>query len=125
MKRQREPRGFTPLPASPVPLERALTGHSREAVVTGFTRLDIMIIAALSALVITLAISHLRGGRGGAPGAAAVRNVRALLSSWEMYRPVARASPAVSGGAEHAEGLAGYPIVHYNKHEFRNSYDES
>ena len=28
---------FTPLPGSPAPLERALTGHGREAVVTGFT----------------------------------------------------------------------------------------
>jgi Tfp pilus assembly protein FimT len=56
----------------------------------GFTRLDIMIAAALGALVAALAIPHVRGGRGSAQGAAAVWNLRALLSSWEMYRPVSR-----------------------------------
>lgn len=46
-------RGFTPLPGSAAPLQRALTGHGRKALVTGFTMMEVVL--AVFALAVAIA----------------------------------------------------------------------
>ena len=54
----------------------------------GFTLVEIMIVVAIIALLAAIAIPNVLRGRTSANEAAAVGNVRALVSSLEMYRSV-------------------------------------
>jgi prepilin-type N-terminal cleavage/methylation domain-containing protein len=60
----------------------------------GFTLVEIMIVVAIIALLAAIAIPNVLRGRTSANETAAVGNVRALLSSAEMYRSVSNEYPA-------------------------------
>ena len=60
----------------------------------GFTLVEIMIVVAIIALLAAIAIPNVLRGRTTANEAAAVGNLRALVSSLEMYRSVYQAYPA-------------------------------
>ncbi|MBI2104231.1 MAG: prepilin-type N-terminal cleavage/methylation domain-containing protein [Candidatus Omnitrophica bacterium] len=64
--------------------------HSREG---GFTLVEIMIVVAIIALLAAIAIPNVLRGRTSANEAAAVGNLRALVSSLEMYRSVTNSYP--------------------------------
>ena len=59
----------------------------------GFTLVEIMIVVAIIALLAAIAIPNVLRGRATANETAAVGNMRALLSSLEMYRSVNSAYP--------------------------------
>ena len=59
----------------------------------GFTLVEIMIVVAIIALLAAIAIPNVLRGRATANETAAVGNLRALLSSLEMYRSVNNAYP--------------------------------
>lgn len=59
----------------------------------GFTLVEIMIVVAIIALLAAIAIPNVLRGRTTANEAAAVGNLRALVSSLEMYRSVNNAYP--------------------------------
>ena len=61
----------------------------------GFTLVEIMIVVAIIALLAAIAIPNVLRGRTSANEAAAVGNLRALVSSLEMYRSVNSAYPTV------------------------------
>lgn len=54
----------------------------------GFTLVEIMIVVAIIALLAAIAIPNVLRGRATANETAAIGNVRALISSLEMYRSV-------------------------------------
>ena len=60
----------------------------------GFTLVEIMIVVAIIALLAAIAIPNVLRGRATANETAAIGNVRALMSSLEMYRSVYQAYPA-------------------------------
>src|SRR3989338_4798948 len=60
----------------------------------GFTLVEIMIVVAIIALLASIAIPNVLRGRATANETAAIGNLRALLSSLEMYRSVNNAYPA-------------------------------
>lgn len=60
----------------------------------GFTLVEIMIVVAIIALLAAIAIPNVLRGRATANETAGVGNMRALLSSLEMYRSVNSAYPA-------------------------------
>jgi len=59
----------------------------------GFTLVEIMIVVAIIALLAAIAIPNVLRGRTTANEAAAVGNLRSLVSSLEMYRSVNNAYP--------------------------------
>ena len=59
----------------------------------GFTLVEIMIVVAIIALLAAIAIPNVLRGRATANETAAIGNVRALISSVEMYRAVYQAYP--------------------------------
>ena len=59
----------------------------------GFTLVEIMIVVAIIALLAAIAIPNVLRGRTTANESAAIGNVRALLSSLEMYRSVNNVYP--------------------------------
>ena len=59
----------------------------------GFTLVEIMIVVAIIALLAAIAIPNVLRGRTTATEAASVGNLRALISSLEMYRSVNNAYP--------------------------------
>ncbi len=59
----------------------------------GFTLVEIMIVVAIIALLAAIAIPNVLRGRVTANETAAIGNVRALISSLEMYRSVYQAYP--------------------------------
>ena len=61
----------------------------------GFTLVEIMIVVAIIALLAAIAIPNVLRGRTSANESAAVGNMRALVSSAEMFRSVNQAYPAV------------------------------
>ena len=61
----------------------------------GFTLVEIMIVVAIIALLAAIAIPNVLRGRTTANEAAAIGNLRALLSSLEMARSVNQAYPAL------------------------------
>ncbi|MDP3703109.1 MAG: prepilin-type N-terminal cleavage/methylation domain-containing protein [Candidatus Omnitrophota bacterium] len=65
----------------------------------GFTLVEIMIVVAIIALLAAIAIPNVLRGRTTANESAAVGNLRALISSVEMYRSVNSAYPIANGGA--------------------------
>ena len=62
----------------------------------GFTLVEIMIVVAIIALLAAIAIPNVLRGRTTANESAAVGNMRALLSSLEMYRSVNSAYPTTA-----------------------------
>ena len=66
--------------------------------VRGFTLVEIMIVVAIIALLAAIAIPNVLRGRTTANEAAAIGNMRALVSSLEMYRSVYSAYPAAWQG---------------------------
>ena len=60
----------------------------------GFTLIEIMIVVAIIALLAAIAIPNVLRGRTSANEAAAIGNLRALVSSLEMFRSVNNAYPA-------------------------------
>lgn len=59
----------------------------------GFTLVEIMIVVAIIALLAAIAIPNVLRGRTTANESAAIGNLRALVSSLEMYRSVNNAYP--------------------------------
>ncbi len=59
----------------------------------GFTLIEIMIVVAIIALLAAIAIPNVLRGRTTANETAAIGNIRALLSSAEMYRSVQNVYP--------------------------------
>lgn len=59
----------------------------------GFTLVEIMIVVAIIALLAAIAIPNVLRGRTTANESAAIGNLRALVSSLEMYRSVYQAYP--------------------------------
>ena len=68
----------------------------------GFTLVEIMIVVAIIALLAAIAIPNVLRGRATANETASIGNVRALISSLEMYRSVYQVYPdlAASWGNE-------------------------
>jgi len=64
----------------------------------GFTLVEIMIVVAIIALLAAIAIPNVLRGRATANETAAIGNVRALISSLEMYRSVYQAYPTTAAG---------------------------
>jgi type II secretion system protein G len=64
----------------------------------GFTLVEIMIVVAIIALLAAIAIPNVLRGRATANETAAIGNVRALISSLEMYRSVYQAYPSTAAG---------------------------
>ncbi len=64
----------------------------------GFTLIEIMIVVAIIALLAAIAIPNVLRGRTSANEAACIGNLRALVSSLEMFRSVNQSSPNVGGG---------------------------
>ena len=64
--------------------------------VHGFTLVEIMIVVAIIALLAAIAIPNVLRGRTSANEAAAVGNIRALVSSIEMYRSTNNLYPATA-----------------------------
>jgi len=62
---------------------------------SGFTLVEIMIVVAIIALLAAIAIPNVLRGRTTANESAAVGNMRALMSSLEMYRSVNNVFPNV------------------------------
>ena len=60
----------------------------------GFTLVEIMIVVAIIALLAAIAIPNVLRGRTSANESAAIGNLRALISSLEMYRSVNNVYPA-------------------------------
>lgn len=60
---------------------------------SGFTLVEIMIVVAIIALLAAIAIPNVLRGRTTANESAAIGNLRALVSSLEMYRSVNNAYP--------------------------------
>ena len=60
----------------------------------GFTLVEIMIVVAIIALLAAIAIPNVLRGRTTANESAAIGNLRALVSSLEMYRSVYQEYPA-------------------------------
>ncbi|MBI4597231.1 MAG: prepilin-type N-terminal cleavage/methylation domain-containing protein [Candidatus Omnitrophica bacterium] len=83
----------------------------RRATKAGFTLVEIMIVVAIIALLAAIAIPNVLRGRTTANESAAIGNMRALLSSLEMYRSVYQAYPAPDGTAfiNSMYGLGGVP----------------
>lgn len=81
----------------------------------GFTLVEIMIVVAIIALLAAIAIPNVLRGRTTANESAAIGNIRALLSSLEMYRSVNNVYPEVDVwqtrmyGATCATGIAPDP----------------
>ena len=67
--------------------------HSTER---GFTLVEIMIVVAIIALLAAIAIPNVLRGRTTANESAAVGNMRAILSSLEMFRSVNNAYPTTA-----------------------------
>ena len=63
----------------------------RRSAKRGFTLVEIMIVVAIIALLAAIAIPNVLRGRATANETAAIGNVRALISSLEMYRSVYQA----------------------------------
>ena len=68
----------------------------KRTVERGFTLVEIMIVVAIIALLAAIAIPNVLRGRATANETAAIGNVRALISSLEMYRSVYQAYPTTA-----------------------------
>ena len=64
---------------------------------SGFTLIEIMIVVAIIALLAAIAIPNVLRARTSANEAAAIGNMRALVSSLEMYRSVNNVYPVTAG----------------------------
>ena len=64
----------------------------------GFTLVEIMIVVAIIALLAAIAIPNVLRGRTSANESASIGNLRALISSLEMYRSVNSTYPTVAQG---------------------------
>src|SRR3989338_5142185 len=62
----------------------------------GFTLVEIMIVVAIIALLAAIAIPNVLRGRTSANEAASIGNLRALVSSLEMFRSVNNNYPATA-----------------------------
>lgn len=62
----------------------------------GFTLVEIMIVVAIIALLAAVAIPNVLRGRTTSNESAAIQNLRALVSSLEMYRSVNNVYPATN-----------------------------
>ena len=62
----------------------------------GFTLVEIMVVVAIIALLAAIAIPNVLRGRTSANEAAAIGNLRALVSSLEMYRSVNQQYPTTA-----------------------------
>ena len=62
----------------------------------GFTLVEIMIVVAIIALLAAIAIPNVLRGRATANESATIGNLRALISSLEMYRSVNNVYPAAA-----------------------------
>lgn len=63
----------------------------------GFTLVEIMIVVAIIALLAAIAIPNVLRARATASETATIGNMRALISSLEMYRSVYQAYPSPTG----------------------------
>ena len=87
--------------------------NSREArFIRGFTLVEIMIVVAIIALLAAIAIPNVLRGRATANETACIGNVRALISSLEMYRSVYQQYVDTAGNwTARMAGGVGTPIV--------------
>lgn len=69
----------------------------------GFTLVEVMIVVAIIALLAAIAIPNVLRGRTTANESASIGNIRALMSSLEMYRSVNNVYPASAAGAWEAD----------------------
>ena len=76
--------------------------------VRGFTLVEIMIVVAIIALLAAIAIPNVLRGRTTANESAAIGNLRALVSSLEMYRSVNSAYPNPWSNMYPAGGLPAF-----------------
>ena len=67
----------------------------------GFTLVEIMIVVAIIALLAAIAIPNVLRGRATANESAAVGNLRALVSSLEMYRSANNVYPATANWVQY------------------------
>ena len=87
----------------------------------GFTLVEIMIVVAIIALLAAIAIPNVLRGRATANESAAIGNLRALVSSQEMYRSVNNSYPTVAGGWQTLMFPTGAPA--YAPPSFNNPLD--
>lgn len=76
----------------------------------GFTLVEIMIVVAIIALLAAIAIPNVLRGRTTANESAAIGNLRALVSSLEMYRSVYQVYPSTDG-TDFRDGMYGTDCV--------------
>ena len=69
----------------------------------GFTLVEIMIVVAIIALLAAIAIPNVLRGRTTANESVSIGNLRALMSSLEMYRSVNNVYPNATSGAWQAD----------------------
>ncbi len=85
---------------------------------SGFTLVEVMIVVAIIALLAAIAIPNVLRGRTSANETAAVGNIKALLSSMEMYRSVSNAYPTtaqwVVNGVMYPAGQPGFGPPSFN-----------
>ena len=72
----------------------------------GFTLVEIMIVVAIIALLAAIAIPNVLRGRTSANESAAIGNMRALVSSLEMFRSVNNAYP-INGATSWRDSMYG------------------
>ena len=75
----------------------------------GFTLVEIMIVVAIIALLAAIAIPNVLRGRTSANESASIGNLRALVSSVEMYRSVNNVYPAQANWAADMYPAGGVP----------------
>lgn len=86
----------------------------------GFTLVEIMIVVAIIALLAAIAIPNVLRGRTTANESAAIGNIRALVSSLEMYRSVNNAYPT---GANWVANMYTTPTPDFGPPSFNHVMD--
>ena len=86
----------------------------------GFTLIEIMIVVAIIALLAAIAIPNVLRGRTSANEAAAIGNLRALISSLEMYRSVNNVYPFPSTTAGNWASFMYTPVPAFGPQPFNH-----
>ena len=89
----------------------------------GFTLIEIMIVVAIIALLAAIAIPNVLRGRTTANESAAIGNLRALLSSVEMYRSVYNVYPFPSATVANWATFMYNPVPAFGPQPFNHVMD--